>query len=79
MAGNVAGLPVGLSFLGPPWSEPVLIALSYAFEQCSPPPPPPAMVAARSDAAEPAPRVLRDAGSGRMSGITPGPGHGSAA
>jgi amidase len=36
MAGNVAGLPVGLSFLGPAWSEPVLIALGYAFEQCSP-------------------------------------------
>lgn len=37
MAGSVAGLPVGLSFLGPAWSEPVLIALGYAFEQASPP------------------------------------------
>ena len=37
LAGNVAGLPVGLSFLGPAWSEPALIALSYAFEQASPP------------------------------------------
>jgi amidase len=37
IAGNVAGLPVGLSFLGPAWSEPALIALSYAFEQASPP------------------------------------------
>jgi len=37
MAGNVAGLPVGLSFLGPAWSEPALIALAHAFEQCSPP------------------------------------------
>jgi amidase len=37
MAGNVAGLPVGLSFLGPAWSEPALIALAYAFEQASPP------------------------------------------
>ena len=36
MAGNVAGLPVGLSFLGPAWSEPALIALAYAFEQRSP-------------------------------------------
>jgi amidase len=43
MAGKVAGLPVGLSFLGPAWSEPALIALSYAFEQCSPPWPAPAM------------------------------------
>jgi amidase len=32
-AGAVAGLPVGLSFTGPPWSEPRLIALAYAFEQ----------------------------------------------
>jgi amidase len=37
MAGDVAGLPVGLSFLGPPWSEPALIALAYAFEQAAPP------------------------------------------
>src|SRR5262249_6867347 len=36
MAGNVAGLPVGLSFLGPAWSEPSLIALAYAFEQRAP-------------------------------------------
>jgi amidase len=43
MAGNVAGLPVGLSFLGPAWSEPALIALGYAFEQCSAPWPAPAM------------------------------------
>jgi amidase len=34
-AGQVSGLPVGLSFLGPAWSEPVLIALAYAFEQAS--------------------------------------------
>jgi amidase len=43
MAGNVAGLPVGLSFLGPAWSEPALIALAYAFERCSPTWPAPAM------------------------------------
>ena len=34
-AGQVSGLPVGLSFLGPAWSEPALIALAYAFEQAS--------------------------------------------
>jgi Asp-tRNA(Asn)/Glu-tRNA(Gln) amidotransferase A subunit family amidase len=28
---------VGLSFLGPEWSEPALIALAYAFEQAAPP------------------------------------------
>jgi amidase len=32
-AGLVSGLPVGVSFMGPPWSEPRLIALAYAFEQ----------------------------------------------
>jgi amidase len=31
-AGLVRGLPVGLSFIGPAWSEPRLIALAYAFE-----------------------------------------------
>jgi amidase len=32
-AGFVYGLPVGLSFFGRPWSEPVLIKLAFAFEQ----------------------------------------------
>ena len=32
-AGYVWGLPVGLSFIGPAWSEPVLIGYAYAFEQ----------------------------------------------
>jgi Asp-tRNA(Asn)/Glu-tRNA(Gln) amidotransferase A subunit family amidase len=27
------GVPVGIEFLGPDWSEPVLIKLAYAFEQ----------------------------------------------
>jgi amidase len=31
--GYVCGLPVGVSFLGPRWSEPSLLALAYAFEQ----------------------------------------------
>ena len=31
--GAVSGLPVGVSFLGPRWSEPRLLALAYAFEQ----------------------------------------------
>jgi amidase len=33
--GQVAGLPVGVSFVGPRWSEPRLIALAYAFEQAT--------------------------------------------
>ncbi len=32
-AGFVFGLPVGLSFFGRAWSEPILIKLAYAFEQ----------------------------------------------
>jgi amidase len=35
-AGLVSGLPVGVSFIGPAWSEPRLIALAYAFEQARP-------------------------------------------
>jgi Amidase len=34
-AGQVSGLQVGLSFLGPAWSEPALIGLAYVFEQAS--------------------------------------------
>ena len=33
--GYVCGLPVGVSFLGPRWSEPLLLALAYAFEQAT--------------------------------------------
>ncbi len=34
-AGNVFGLPVGISFFGRAWSEPTLIKLAYSFEQAS--------------------------------------------
>lgn len=34
-AGFVHGLPIGLSFVGPAWSEPLLIGLGYAFEQAT--------------------------------------------
>jgi amidase len=33
--GYVCGLPVGVTFTGPRWSEPRLIALAYAFEQAA--------------------------------------------
>ncbi|MBC7506732.1 MAG: amidase [Sandarakinorhabdus sp.] len=33
--GAVQGLPVGLSFIGPAWSEARLLALGYAYEQAS--------------------------------------------
>jgi amidase len=34
-AGFVFGLPVGISFFGRAWSEPLLIRLTYAFEQAT--------------------------------------------
>jgi amidase len=34
-AGDVHGLPVGISFFGAAWSEPVLLAVAYAFEQAT--------------------------------------------
>jgi len=34
--GAVRGLPVGLSFIGPAWSEERLLQLGYAFEQAAP-------------------------------------------
>ena len=34
-AGFIHGLPVGLSFMGPAWSEHTLIRLTYAFEQAT--------------------------------------------
>jgi amidase len=34
-AGDVFGLPVGISFFGRAWSEPVLLKLAYAFEQAT--------------------------------------------
>ena len=32
-AGDVKGLPVGISFFGRAWSEPTLLRIAYAFEQ----------------------------------------------
>ena len=34
-AGNVHGLPVGLSFVGPAWSDARLLALGDTFEQAT--------------------------------------------
>jgi amidase len=33
--GLVSGLPVGISFIGPAWSEPTLIGLAFAFERAT--------------------------------------------
>jgi amidase len=32
-AGNILGLPIGISFFGRIWSEPTLIRIAYSFEQ----------------------------------------------
>jgi len=42
--GYVSGLPVGVTFVGPRWTEPRLIALAYAFEQATPPRRPPTLL-----------------------------------
>ena len=34
-AGYIFGLPVGLSFIGKAWQEPILLKLAYSFEQAS--------------------------------------------
>ena len=50
--GYVSGLPVGLSFIGPKWSEARLLSLGYAFEQTTKvwtPPTFPASSAARPE------------------------------
>lgn len=43
------GLPVGLELLGPAWSEPLLLAMAYAFEQIAAHRTPPALLAPRDD------------------------------
>jgi len=42
--GLVKGLPVGLSFIGPKWSEALLLSLGYAYEQARGPFPPPPLI-----------------------------------
>jgi amidase len=43
--GFVQGLPVGLSFVGRAWGEPLLLKLAYAYEQASKARKPPAFAA----------------------------------
>jgi amidase len=33
--GFISGLPVGISFFGRAWSEPLLIEIAYSYEQAS--------------------------------------------
>jgi amidase len=39
--GQVKGLPVALSFMGPKWSDALILSLGYAYEQARGPMPPP--------------------------------------
>jgi amidase len=50
--GLVKGLPVGLSFIGPKWSEQLLLSLGYAFEQARGPFPTPKFYRAIEDSPE---------------------------
>ncbi len=49
-AGHIHGLPVGVSFFGPAWSEPTLIRIAWAFEQAAPHRRPPRFRASVDDA-----------------------------
>ncbi len=53
--GLVKGLPVGLSFIGPKWSDALLLRLGYAFEQARGPLPPPRFLRSIEEAPEIAP------------------------
>jgi amidase len=44
--GLVKGLPVGLSFIGPKWSDAVMLSLGYAYEQARGPVPVPTFIPA---------------------------------
>jgi amidase len=53
--GLVKGLPIGLSFMGPKWSEQLLLSLGYAYEQARGPFPTPKFYRAIEDSPEIAP------------------------
>jgi amidase len=56
--GLVKGLPVGLSFIGPKWSEAQLLSLGYAYEQARGPFPTPKFYRAIEESPEIAPALL---------------------
>jgi amidase len=53
--GQVKGLPVGISFLGPKWSDALLLSLGFAYEQARGPLPPPRFLPSIEQAPEIAP------------------------
>ncbi len=59
--GMVKGLPVGLSFIGPKWSEALLLGLGYAYEQARGPLPGPRFLPSIEQAPEIAPLLEKPA------------------
>ena len=55
--GLVKGLPVGLSFIGPNWSEPLLLSLGYAYELARGPFPRPTLIRAIEESPRIAPAL----------------------
>ena len=57
--GQVKGLPVGLSFIGPKWSEALLLSLGYSYEQARGSLPPPRFLRSIEESPEIAPKLER--------------------
>jgi amidase len=57
--GQVKGLPVGISFLGPKWSDALLLSLGFAYEQARGPLPQPRFLRSIEEAPEIAPHLDR--------------------
>ena len=57
--GLVTGLPVGLSFIGPKWSDAMILSLGYAYEQARGPFPTPRFYRSIEDSPELAPALRR--------------------
>jgi amidase len=55
--GMVKGLPVGLSFIGPKWSDALMLKLGYAFEQARGAMPPPRFLRSIEESPEVAPHL----------------------
>jgi amidase len=55
--GQVKGLPVGLSFIGPKWSDALILSLGYAYEQARGPLPPPQFLPSIEDSPQIAPAL----------------------
>lgn len=55
--GLVKGLPVGLSFIGPKWSDTLMLRLGYAYEQARGPLPPPKFLRSIEESPQIAPHL----------------------